>query len=147
MSIKEDMLTSQLYCTLATVTSDGQPWSTPVFFANKSDSLYWFSSMRAQHSINIEKNSKVFISIFDSNVSEGQGEGLYLLCKAEQIPEIGIDEAIEVYNSKAKSFKVSRRDVIDKSPTRMYVARILKSWKNSDKQKDGYYEDIRKELK
>jgi hypothetical protein len=32
MSVLENTLNSNLYCTLATVCEDGSPWASPVFF-------------------------------------------------------------------------------------------------------------------
>lgn len=146
MNIDKNMLTSQLYCTVATVDKDGQPWSTPVFFANKEECLYWFSSISSQHSQNIYSNSKVFITLFDSHAPEGQGEGLYMLCDAKEAAKDEIDAAIGIYNQKAQTFKIKKRDVSENAPTRLYRANIIRAWINTDKNENGYYEDIRKEL-
>jgi general stress protein 26 len=68
-----------LYITIASVSSDGQPWNTPVYSAFDKDlNFYWFSDKNSQHSQNVRSNNKVLLVIYDSTVPEGTGEGVYV---------------------------------------------------------------------
>ena len=66
------------HATVATVSADGRPWNTPVFFARRGFSLYWSSRRDAQHSINIEHNGHAFIVVFDSSRDDASGAGVYI---------------------------------------------------------------------
>ena len=68
-----------LYVTIATVSSEGRPWNSPVYSAyDNHANFYWTSSPEAQHSRNIDYNGKVFLVIYDSTVPEGKGEAVYV---------------------------------------------------------------------
>lgn len=62
----KNTLVSTIYATVSTVTADGQPWATPVHFAHDENNIYWLSNENAIHSMNIDRDSRVFITIFDS---------------------------------------------------------------------------------
>lgn len=71
------------YATIATVCPDGQPWNTPVFARWDDElNLYWVSHKQAQHSLNIARQPRIFVVIYDSMVPEGEGLGLYLAMRA-----------------------------------------------------------------
>jgi general stress protein 26 len=71
------------YATIATVCPDGQPWNTPVFARGDDElNLYWVSHKQAQHSLNIARQPRIFVVIYDSMVPEGEGLGLYLAMRA-----------------------------------------------------------------
>jgi hypothetical protein len=86
------------YINLATVNQDGSPWNTPVS-ASHDDQLnfFWGSSQNNIHSKNIQRDGRVFVTIYDSTVPEGTGEGLYLTGKAE---ELGPETSTAVYRYK-----------------------------------------------
>lgn len=148
MATIEDFLNSNLYMNVATVNTAGQPWNTPVFFAHRGKNLYWFSSQESVHSTNIANNPKVFITIYDSTVEEGNGEGLYLLASAAmQIDQDELREGIEVYNKKAQKFKISEDFVSENAPNKLYCAQIERAWINDSGNLSGDYIDVRTELK
>ena len=75
-----------IYITIATVCEDGSPWNTPVYSAyDEQYTFYWISSLDAVHSKNVNRTGKVFLVIYDSIVSEGTGEGVYIQAYAEEI--------------------------------------------------------------
>lgn len=77
------------YATVATVTDYGQPWNSPVFALHDSEGcMYWFSDKEGQHSKNVRHNGTAFIVIYDSTVSEGKGEGVYLQVKVSQLDDL-----------------------------------------------------------
>lgn len=86
------------YINLATVNEDGSPWNTPVSASHDEQlNFFWGSSPENIHSKNIKRDGRVFMTIYDSTVPEGTGEGLYLVGKAE---ELGSEIVTAVYKYK-----------------------------------------------
>lgn len=86
------------YINIATVNEDGSPWNTAVATSRDGQlNFYWGSSPDNIHSQNIRRDGRVFVTIYDSTVPEGTGEGLYLLGRAE---ELGPEEGTAVYKYK-----------------------------------------------
>ena len=74
------------YATVATASTDGKPWNSPVrHFCDSDLNIYWFSDKLNQHSRNIRENPDVFIVIYDSTVPEGAGEGVYIEAQAREL--------------------------------------------------------------
>ena len=101
--IAQAVLHENTYMTLATAAADGTPWGTPVHFAHDSEYVYWLSSPQATPSKNLDKNSKLFVTIFDAgqSVSElAQRRCVYVQTHGELLA--GNDElaAREVYADK-----------------------------------------------
>jgi uncharacterized protein YhbP (UPF0306 family) len=92
------ILETNLYCTLSTASSDGEPWVSPVFFAfDRQWHLYWCSAVASKHSQNIEQNQgKVAVAIFDSTVAEATGKGLYFYGTARQVQRELLPVVIEL---------------------------------------------------
>jgi nitroimidazol reductase NimA-like FMN-containing flavoprotein (pyridoxamine 5'-phosphate oxidase superfamily) len=66
------MLAANLYLVLGTADEDGQPWVSPLFFAQLGPNrLCWVSSPDARHSRNIAHRSEIAITVFDSTVAVG----------------------------------------------------------------------------
>ena len=151
MNKLDNLLNIQLYLNLSTVSGGGEPWGSPLFFVfNKSENcFYWWSPLNARHSKNIRQNGKCFITVFDSSDKEGEGSGIYFMAEAEELNLTkDIQEATKLYNQKAKTFKLSLSDCADGAPTRIYRARIIKSWHNADAYDDNNkFYDIREDLK
>ena len=144
----EKIFKSVIYCTLSTVCEDGTPWSTPVFFSyDGQKSIYWWSPIKAVHSKNIVRNQQVFITVFDSRVPEGEGQGIYIKATAKILEEpVEIKKAIEIYNSRSKVFKLSLQNSSGKAPTRIFVAKPDEIWANVDNEENGYFIDTREQL-
>lgn len=82
------------YINVATVSEDGSPWNTAVSTSyDEQLNFYWGSSPDNVHSQNIRRDGRVFVTIYDSTVPEGTGQGLYLLGRAE---ELGQEEGTSV---------------------------------------------------
>src|ERR1700721_2079079 len=83
-----EILSRIIYATIATVTDDGKPWNSPVRHVLDRDlNIYWFSDKEGQHSKNIRVNEDVFIVIYDSTVPEGDGEGVFIQARAEELED------------------------------------------------------------
>ncbi len=93
------IIDSSLYMVLGTVDEDGQPWVSPVYFrASKYKEFYWISSPEAKHSHNLAKRSQISIVIFDSQVSVGEGQAVYMLAAATEVTESDLERGLIIYN-------------------------------------------------
>lgn len=83
----KDIIESNQYMTLATVTEVGHPWVSPVVYAlDGSYNLYYMSLPTSSHSKNIMKDSRVSLAIFDSRQNFGEGVGLQIVGKVNVVP-------------------------------------------------------------
>ena len=64
MESLKDILAGNFIGSIATLNSDGSPWATTVHIFADDDSLYWFSKDTHQHSQNLERDSRVSVSIW-----------------------------------------------------------------------------------
>ena len=143
----EKVLDTVRYATISTVDKNGQPWAAPVWYVyDKEKILYWWSSTASQHSINIKNNPNVYITIFDSNVKEGDGFGLYIRADACVISEDELESVSELYNTSTSVFKLDISDSRGDAPTRFYKAVPKEMWVNRGKEVGEFYEDYREKL-
>src|SRR5688500_8658500 len=75
------------HATIATVSAEGMPWNTPVYFARQGRSSYWISRRDAQHSINIGRNRRAFIVVFDSSGTDASGAGVYIDAAVDELTD------------------------------------------------------------
>jgi len=131
ISRAKEILKENIYLTMATSDKDGNPWITPVRYANDDHyNFYWISEAETRHSKNIKENkNKVSFVVYNSSTNEGTGEGVYFKGSAHELTEQkDAEEALNLYfarkNQKPKSF----RDFIDAAPQRIYKAIPEKIW-------------------
>ena len=80
------------YMTLATADAEGVPWATPVWYATEDGrQFYWVSDPNARHSRNIAARPEIAIVIFDSTVTPGDADAVYLAARAEPVGTNGIE--------------------------------------------------------
>jgi len=58
------ILSDNLIGTLATLNEDGSPWATPLHVFADDEALYWFSKDTHQHSLNIERDPRVAVTVW-----------------------------------------------------------------------------------
>ena len=135
------ILNSVLYCSLATSSTEGHPWCSPVFFAFDAElNLYWSSAVVSQHSQNIYNNGgQVSISVYESNCPEGTtGQGFYLLGKASEMDLQGIQYAFPLMEKRSgKPIPRSYEDYLGQSPRRMYRFTPSTVWCNGERFPQG----------
>ncbi|MFI5412788.1 MAG: pyridoxamine 5'-phosphate oxidase family protein [Candidatus Micrarchaeales archaeon] len=86
------------YMVLATSDKMGNPWASPVFFAvDEKYNFYFLSAIDSRHGINIEKNPKVGIAIFDSTNPMGSSDGVQLEATVSIIGKKDIAKTIDIY--------------------------------------------------
>jgi hypothetical protein len=146
----QEIVRRLLYVTVATASSGGQPWNSPVYSAyDDHANFYWTSSPLAQHSRNIDQNGKAFLAIYDSTVPAGKGEGVYVeataaaLLAPEEINEAKMNLARRV--GKQVGPETER---LDAGAQRIYRATPKRVWMNGfENDKNGrYVRDVRVEI-
>jgi nitroimidazol reductase NimA-like FMN-containing flavoprotein (pyridoxamine 5'-phosphate oxidase superfamily) len=137
------------YATLSTVSADGEPWNTPVYFAyDEHYNLYWGSHTGSQHSRNIQANGKVFIVIYNSTVAPGQGEGVYITATAHELTDAGdITFAHNLIQERRNPIPYWKMEQVQgKVPIRLYKATPQAVWMNDEGSVNGNYIDTRTEV-
>jgi nitroimidazol reductase NimA-like FMN-containing flavoprotein (pyridoxamine 5'-phosphate oxidase superfamily) len=120
------VIDSNSYMTLGTADESGLPWVTPVWFAHSGyREFLWVSSPEARHSRNLEARPDVSIVIFDSKVSPGDAEAVYVSAKAEELSGDELESGIEVFSRKSEADGLpaySHADVQEPARLRLYRA-------------------------
>lgn len=142
----KNILETIRYATISTVDTEGKPWAAPVWYVYDNGNIYWWSPIETQHSRNIDQNSEVYITVFDSTAPEGEGAGLYFRANATQLADGELNKAIELYNNSTSIFKLDINNCTGGAPTRMYKATIREAWKNDGIEREGFYVDKRVSL-
>ncbi len=144
----KNIVTSVQYASVATVSKDGVPWNSPVFIAfDDKYNFYWASWRNNQHSKNIAENPVVFLVVYDSSVSEGDGRGAYILAEAHELSEAAeIEEAMKYHYGRKKKAARKAEEFMGEFPRRMYKAEPKQLWINHDGTIDGNFVDLRTEI-
>lgn len=127
--IKEakDIISSNIYMTVATASPKGDPWISPVFFAyDDTYDLYWVSDKDSRHSKLIRENNRVAIVIFDSSAPEGEGDGVYFEAQAVELNDTEeVKKAMMILGNRATQdeFKIWKiEEVTENGVWRIYKA-------------------------
>jgi hypothetical protein len=110
----------------------GQPWNSPVWAARDADlNLYWSSWVKAVHSLNLARNPRAFLTIFDSTRKRGTNNRrcLYLQCTAEEVRDPA--EARKAFELLYPDEPLDLADFLGDGQKRFYRATPLKAWLNS----------------
>ncbi|MFO0970960.1 MAG: pyridoxamine 5'-phosphate oxidase family protein [Candidatus Saccharimonadales bacterium] len=145
----KEIIEQVIYLNVATTDQNGQPWNTAVFSAyDEQYNLYWGSDKDAQHSQNIAANNKVFITVYDSTIPAGKGEGVYIQALAEEVTdaeEIKRVHALLQNRRPVPYWKLEQ--MTGEGAVRIYKAIPRKVWMNDEGEKGGDYVDKRTEVK
>lgn len=71
------ILDTNIIGALATTNDDASPWVTPVHVFSDENAVYWFSKETTQHSLNIDRDGRVSLTLFSSDLSKGP-KGVYI---------------------------------------------------------------------
>jgi general stress protein 26 len=136
------------YIDLATVTKEGTPWSSPLWFVRDNKyNFYFYSPKYSQHSKNVKENGKGFVVIYDSKAPKGAGFGVYMTAKVKELNKTtDINNAIKLIFKKKKKQRTPQ-DFLGKSPRRIYKITPIKVWVNDAELKNGLYLDYRIPIK
>lgn len=121
------LIEQNTYLTLATADADGRPWASPVWFAARGLSeFYWVSRIVRRHSRNLEVRPEVALVVFDSTAPVGRAEALYVDAVAGQVDDADLAAALAVYSGRSVERGLPPWDasaVTGDAPHRLYVAR------------------------
>lgn len=140
----KNLLDTIRYMTISSVDSEGNPWAAPVWYAYDDRTLYYWSSIHSQHQQNITLDPNVYITIFDSSAAEGEGFGVYARVTVVEVDQEHLESALEIYNSKAKVFKLKSSDCSAPAPSRLYGVKLGDIYVNDGDSSSGYWEDFRR---
>jgi nitroimidazol reductase NimA-like FMN-containing flavoprotein (pyridoxamine 5'-phosphate oxidase superfamily) len=144
----KEIIAQNLYITIATVDENNNPWISPLFFAfDENFNFYWNSPADSKHSSYLKKNKNVAIAIFDSQMPEGTGEGVYVQAEAfELVDKSEIENAAKLLYARKNVAPKPAEDFIGDSSRRLYKAVPNKFWINIDEIVDGRHHDARVEI-
>ncbi len=125
-AVATEIIDRSLYMVIATADTSGQPWASPVYFAQSAyRDFFWVSQPDATHSINLRDRREVGIVIFDSSVPIGKGQGVYVLGVARELPAHEAAEGIEIFSKRSAGHGGVEWTIEDVSPParhRLYQA-------------------------
>jgi hypothetical protein len=120
------------YAVLATADADGNPWATPVWFANDGlDRLYWLSWPGSRHSQLIELRPEIALTVFDTSAVPHEATAFYASARARQCPDGQLDEGLRILNRRSLAQglgEFTRERTTGDARLRLYVAEITDAW-------------------
>jgi nitroimidazol reductase NimA-like FMN-containing flavoprotein (pyridoxamine 5'-phosphate oxidase superfamily) len=124
--VARGVIDANAYMTLATADGDGRPWASPVWFAHRGyTKFYWVSRPDERRSRNLAIRPHVAVVIFDSTVAVGDAQALYIEAEAEQVGDAEQAQAIDVYSHRSHAHGAGRwttSDVSAPASHRLYRA-------------------------
>jgi uncharacterized protein YhbP (UPF0306 family) len=97
-----DIIDANRYLVLATADAAGRPWASPVYFAHiEYAEFFWVSSPDVRHSRNVAVRPDAGIVVFDSQVSIGTGQGVYMSAVAELLEGGEADPGLEAFSRRS----------------------------------------------
>lgn len=95
------IIDASLYMVLATADASGNPWASPVYYAQADYSdFFWVSRPGATHSRNLaaRPGQAIAIVIFDSSAPIGTGQAVYMSAVARELPDDETAEGLAVFS-------------------------------------------------
>ena len=125
-AIVRKIVDKNLYIAVATADRSGQPWASPVFYAHTGyRDYFWVSEPDATHSRNLRERREVGGVIFDSKAKLDNGQGVYILGVARELPAHETTEGIQIFSQRSVERGGNEwtvEDVRDPSSHRLYQA-------------------------
>lgn len=103
MESVRNILDDNVIGTLSTLNEDGSPWSTPLHVVADDEALYWFSSIRTQHSRNVERDPRVSLSVFSPDKSKGL-KALYVSGRVEEVADEDVKAVRDMLEKRIGAF-------------------------------------------
>lgn len=129
--IATTIIDANVYMVLGTADAEGRPWVSPVYFAAKDyTDFYWISAPEAAHSRNIAIRPQISIVIFDSTVPPGTGQAVYMSATVEQLAGDDVVDGLEIYPGPPDrgARRVTVEELRPPGPYRLYRARAAQHW-------------------
>lgn len=137
-----------IYAAIATSSKSGGPWNSPVYVTyDENLTFYWASSTTSQHSQNINTNPQIFITIYNSEVPWGEGEGVFIQATAREVDNLEeVGKACQLRKARVQDANQPPEDFMGDRPRRIYCAKPTKVWVNQDSSVNGFFIDTRAEV-
>lgn len=125
--IARHILEDNIYLALATTSSSGKPWITPLFYAyDRVYQFYWSSAKESRHSKNILLSRDAAATVFDSQKPWGVGNAVFMEGQAREASEEEVPTILEVLYSRTHPLlkertKRTKEAYVGDSPRRLYV--------------------------
>ncbi|MCY1140139.1 pyridoxamine 5'-phosphate oxidase family protein [Actinoplanes sp. Pm04-4] len=126
-----ELLDGNRFLTLATVSSGGQPWASPVYFSWAGEwEFFWVSAVDSEHSLNLAARPAVAITVFDSTVPPYHGRAVYAVGEGREVPADELDELLVHYPGPADrgGSPFQREKLVGDSSWRLYQAAASELW-------------------
>jgi hypothetical protein len=138
-------LTGVANASLATVSSDGRPWNSPLFVAfGAALRFYWSSHTDAVHSRNIAARGDICLVVFDSTQPDESGAAVYVRATARELLDTSsIQAGLECLAKRKSERPKAPADFMRPHPRRVYEAVPQMLWTNIVHQRHGHYFDER----
>jgi hypothetical protein len=130
-AIARAVVDANLYMTLGTADQDGRPWVSPVFYAAKGYSeFYWISSLEALHSRNLSARPQVSMVVFDSQVPAYTGQAVYMSAVAEELAGDDLRVGLEIFPGPAErgGHTMTPEQLRPPAVFRLYRASVSERW-------------------
>lgn len=114
---------------LATVTPEGEPWITPLFFSyTEYCTLYWTSAKDAKHSRNLAQNAKAAVTIHNREIHDTPNwDCVFFTGNVYEVTAQEFPQALNSYYNRGhlalkedKEHQLYSKDFLDGSPRRLY---------------------------
>ena len=94
-----DIIFNSKFMCLATATTDGEPWVSPLVYAcDEQLRFYWASAHEARHSSNLSLNARAALAIYDSRQTPNvRIQGFYAEGTVEEVAAPDLDIATRVF--------------------------------------------------
>ena len=141
-----EILVENIYCSVATCSKNGDPWSSPLFYSLDSCcNLFWASAVSAVHSRFLSRNPRAFIAIYDSSAPPRTATGLYLRGKVEVILNSSVDTVVARHFDRVREDNsLTGESYMNDSPERMYCFSPSELWTLGEpEERNGHFVDQR----
>ena len=127
------IIESNRYMVLGTADKAGEPWVTPVWYAQSEYRRFiWVSSPDRRHSRNIRARTGVSIVVFDSQVAVGSARAVYMSARAEELSGSELERDTAFFDTAGQAQGLTRRwaleDMLAPAPYRLYRATVSQHW-------------------
>jgi uncharacterized protein YhbP (UPF0306 family) len=133
--LAKEIINTNMYMVLGTADEAGHPWVTPVYFSCADyKEFYWISSPDARHSRNLAVRPQVSIVVFDSQVTVGRGQAVYMAAVAKELYGVDFDRGLTVYNGRFSNpaeygvHIINSEDLQAPGLYRLYQATVSEHW-------------------
>lgn len=137
-TIAKKIIEHNQYMIIATADND-EPWISPVAYAQDENYIFYFVSMPdSKHILQILKNKRVAVAVFDSHQEWGEGLGLQIEGEVSEVTLTELPHAMTVYFTRKNpyvkipgAFGKGLKNLLKQKRYKMYKFTPKKVWMNN----------------